>query len=77
MVVTLVSFVLAVAASFPLARLLTTLIGRSFLDRPLDFAYATNGIGYWLVIVLLIGTLASILPGAQRGEAERAGEFEL
>ena len=62
MVVTLVSFVLAVAASVPLARLLTTIVGVSFLDRPLDFTYAFGGIGGWLAIVLVIGTLASILP---------------
>jgi len=62
MVVTLVSFVLAVAASVPLSRLLTTIVGVSFLDRPLDFTYAFGGIGGWLAIVLAIGTLASILP---------------
>ena len=62
MVVTLVSFVLAVGASVPLSHLLTTIIGLSFLDRPLDFTYAFSSIGYWLVIVLMIGTLASILP---------------
>jgi len=62
MVVTLVSFVLATGASVPLSYLLTTIIGLSFLDRPLDFTYAFSSIGYWLVIVLMIGTLASIPP---------------
>lgn len=68
MVVTVVSFVLAVAASLPLSWLLTTIVGLSFLDRPLDFAYAASGIGLWLGIVLVIGTLASILPA--RGAAK-------
>lgn len=62
MVVTLLSFALAVAASIPLARLLTIVVGVSFLDRPLDFTYAVDGVGYWLLVVLGIGTLASILP---------------
>ncbi len=62
MVVTLTSFLLAIAASVPLSHLLTYIVGLSFLDRPLDFAYAANGVGLWFVIVLVIGTLASILP---------------
>jgi putative ABC transport system permease protein len=62
MVVALTSFGLAVLASVPLARGLTVLVGLSFLDRPLDFAYAAAGIGWWLVVVAVIGTLASILP---------------
>ncbi len=62
MVVALLSFALAVALSVPLSHLLTRAVGMAFIQTPLDFAYAFVGIGYWLALVLLIGTAASIAP---------------
>jgi putative ABC transport system permease protein len=61
-VVALLSFILAVLLSVPLAHLLTRAVGMAFIQTPLDFAYAIAGIGYWLALVLVIGTAASILP---------------
>ena len=62
MVITLVSFALAVLLSVPLSHTLTRAVGMAFIQTPLDFAYAFAGIGYWLALVLVIGTAASILP---------------
>lgn len=62
MIVSLASFVLAVSLSLPLARFLTRVVGLSFIQMPLDFAYATPAVLYWLTLVLVIGTLASIAP---------------
>ncbi|MBI4787320.1 MAG: hypothetical protein HY782_09780, partial [Chloroflexi bacterium] len=42
--------------------LLSRAVGMAFIQTPLDFAYALNGIAYWLVIVVVVGTLASIAP---------------
>ena len=62
MVITLISFALAVVFSVPMSRLLSRAVGMAFIQTPLDFAYAFNGIAYWLVIVVIVGTLASIAP---------------
>ena len=62
MVVALSSFVVAVVVSIPLGLVLSHIVGVSFMDRSLDFTYAFQGIVYWLGIVVMIGTLASIVP---------------
>ncbi|MBI5300572.1 MAG: ABC transporter permease [Chloroflexi bacterium] len=61
-VVTLMSFVVALALSVPLARGMSRAVGMAFIQTPLDFAYAWHGIAYWFVIVMIVGTLASIAP---------------
>ncbi|MBI4671528.1 MAG: ABC transporter permease [Chloroflexi bacterium] len=61
-VIALTSFALALALSVPLSIFMTRLVGRAFIKTPLDFAYAYNGIFYWLAVVVVIGTLASIIP---------------
>jgi putative ABC transport system permease protein len=61
-VIALVSFALAIVASVPLARGMARAVGMAFIQTPLDFAYAYDGIAYWFVIVIVVGTLASIAP---------------
>ncbi len=61
-VIALTSFVLALALSVPLSIFMTRLVGRAFIQTPLDFAYAYNGIFLWLAVAVIIGTLASIVP---------------
>jgi putative ABC transport system permease protein len=62
MVISLASFALAIVVSVPLSRAMARAVGMAFIQTPLDFAYAYNGIVYWLVIVIVVGTLASIAP---------------
>jgi putative ABC transport system permease protein len=62
MVITTVSFGLAIILSGPLSRWLARIVGMAFIQTPLDYAYAFYGIAYWLVIVIIVGTLASIAP---------------
>jgi len=62
MVIALVSFALALVASVPLSRGMARAVGLAFIQAPLDFAYAYNGIVYWFLIVIVVGTLASIAP---------------
>ena len=62
MVISLASFGLAVLASVPLSRAMARAVGMAFIQSPLDFAYAYSGIADWFVIVLVVGTLASIAP---------------
>ena len=61
-VVAFVSFLLSVALSWPLAWWMARLVGDAFIGMPLDFSYATQGVWYWLVIALGLGTLASLAP---------------
>jgi len=61
-VITLMSFALAVIVSVPLARWMARAVGMAFIQTPLDFAYATQGIAYWFGIVIVVGTLASVVP---------------
>ncbi len=62
MVISLISFVGAIIASVPLSRAMARAVGMAFIHSPLDFTYAYNGILDWFVIVLVVGTLASIVP---------------
>lgn len=62
MIVSLLSFGLAIILSVPLSRGVARAVGMAFIQSPLDFAYAYNGIAYWLVIVIVVGALASIAP---------------
>jgi ABC-type lipoprotein release transport system permease subunit len=45
-----------------MSRIMARAVGMAFINTPLDFAYATAGIAYWLALLLLIGTAASIAP---------------
>jgi putative ABC transport system permease protein len=62
LLITLASFPLAVALSAPMSRIMARAVGLAFINTPLDFAYATAGIAYWLALLLLIGTAASVAP---------------
>ena len=61
-IIILASYLLALPLSIPISRNMTRLVGMAFIQTPLDFAYAYEGLLYWLGIVLLVGTLASTLP---------------
>lgn len=63
-VVALISFGLAALLSWPLSEAMTWAVGMAFIHTPLNFAYAAHGLGLWLLILLTIGTLASIAPAA-------------
>lgn len=63
-IIALISFVVAALLSWPLSEAMTWAVGMAFIHTPLNFAYAGHGLGLWLLILLLIGTLASIVPAA-------------
>jgi putative ABC transport system permease protein len=58
----LLSWLLAVPLSFVLARLLASALGQVMFDANLDYQYNTGAVLVWLGIILIISTLASILP---------------
>jgi putative ABC transport system permease protein len=57
-----ISWVLALAASYPIGKLLSNMVGLSFLNVPLTYVFATTGAFGWLAVVLLIAALSSLLP---------------
>lgn len=58
----LLSWALAVPLSFVLARLLGNALGQIMFDANLDYRYDLSAVLVWLVIILVISTLASLVP---------------
>jgi putative ABC transport system permease protein len=58
----LLSWALAVPVSFILGKPLANALGQTMFEANLDFAYNFEAVVIWLVIILVISTLASILP---------------
>jgi putative ABC transport system permease protein len=56
------SWAVGAVIALPVSRLLSDGVGMAFLQSPLSFSYSTIGVGIWLVLVVIISTLASILP---------------
>ncbi|HXV42274.1 MAG TPA: FtsX-like permease family protein [Anaerolineae bacterium] len=58
----LLSWLLAVPLSFVVARWLANALGQVMFDANLDYHYNFSAVFIWLVVILIISTLASILP---------------
>ena len=58
----LFSWLMAAPLSFFLARPLANALGQAMFDANLDYQYNFSAVLVWLVIILVISTLASILP---------------
>jgi putative ABC transport system permease protein len=56
------SWLLALPLSIPGVRLFGGVIGEAVLEVPLDFAYSTQGLALWLLIVVTLSALASLWP---------------
>ena len=61
-IVGLVSWLIASLLAFPLGKIMSVMLGISFIKVPLDYAFAPSGIGLWLIIVLMLSVFASYLP---------------
>lgn len=57
-----IAWVVGTVLALPLGRLMSDGIGYAMFEIPLNYAFSPNGIGMWLVIVLVLAALASILP---------------
>ena len=55
------SWLLAVPFSYPGGRLFSDLVGQT-LNLPFDFSYSVGGVAVWLLIVIVLSTLASLWP---------------
>jgi putative ABC transport system permease protein len=61
-IIGLVSWLIASAVAFPMSKVMTVMVGISFIKVPLDYAFAPAGVGLWLIIVLMLSVVASYLP---------------
>ena len=48
--------------SLPASRLLSDQVGIAFIQTPLSYVFSLYGAGLWLILVMVIASLASILP---------------
>ncbi len=57
-----IAWLLGVAASLPMSRLMSDRFGIQLLAQPLSYQYATYAILFWLVIITVVAALASFVP---------------
>jgi putative ABC transport system permease protein len=61
-VIGLISFALAVILSVPFTYLLSTIVSVAIFETPIKVVFTFTGYGIWIALVLILSTLASILP---------------
>jgi putative ABC transport system permease protein len=59
------SWLLAVPISYPGALILSDALGDSLIRIPLEFTYSVDGVGFWLLVVVILSVLASLWPALQ------------
>jgi putative ABC transport system permease protein len=62
LVIGMLSFALAILLSIPFTYLLSTIVSLAVFETPIDVVFTPLGYLIWLGLVLLLSTLASILP---------------
>ena len=58
----LISVLAAIPLSYPGSRLVSDALGNMLFKMPMFFRYSTNGMLAWLVVMLVLATLASLWP---------------
>jgi putative ABC transport system permease protein len=58
----LLSWLLGAAFAVPLSRLLSDAVGISIFQAKLSYTFSLEGVGLWLVVVIVLAILASLLP---------------
>ena len=58
----MISFVFGAILSFPISTLLAEVISQAIFNAPAKFAFTIQGFGIWLGVVLLLSTVASLIP---------------
>jgi putative ABC transport system permease protein len=58
----LMSWLLGAVLAGPLSRLLSDAVGVSIFETSLSYTFSLEGVGLWLAVVIILATLASLLP---------------
>ena len=61
-IIGVISWLVGAVLAFPVSRYLSDLIGAQFLSAPLNFTFSFTGVVIWLVLVIVLATVASFLP---------------
>ncbi len=61
-IIGVISWLVGAVLAFPLSRLLSEAIGTQFLSAPLNYTFSVGGALIWLILVILLATVASFLP---------------
>ena len=48
--------------ALPLSKLISDMVGQLLFSTPLDYAFSTSGTFLWLIMVMVLGAVASLLP---------------
>jgi len=56
------AWLIGVVISLPISKVLSDALGESFVQRPLAYTPAVDGIGFWLLAVAVLAIVASFLP---------------
>ena len=62
LVISMISFVLSVALSFPITSLLSNVVSMAIFNAPARFAFTGQGFFIWLGLILVLSVVASIIP---------------
>ena len=62
MLIGLISCVTGILLAIPMSRLMSDTIGISLFQTALNYSFDLNGVWLWLILVLVLSTLASLLP---------------
>jgi putative ABC transport system permease protein len=61
-IIGMISWLVGAVLAFPVSKYLSDLIGAQFLSAPLNFTFSFTGAIIWLVLVIILATVASFLP---------------
>jgi putative ABC transport system permease protein len=58
----LLSWAAGVLLAYPLSNLLSVAVGQAMLQAPLSYTFSSLGPAVWLIVVIVLATIASLLP---------------
>jgi putative ABC transport system permease protein len=57
-----ISWLVGTLIALPLSKLISDAVGQLLFSTPLDYAFSTGGTLLWLIMVMVLGAVASLLP---------------
>jgi putative ABC transport system permease protein len=57
-----ISWLVGTLVALPLSKLISDAVGQLLFSTPLDYAFSTGGTLLWLIMVMVLGAVASLLP---------------
>jgi putative ABC transport system permease protein len=57
-----ISWLVGTLIALPLSKLISDMVGQLLFSTPLDYAFSTGGTLLWLIMVMVLGAVASLLP---------------